>query len=1156
MGQVRGVAADELLGLVDGSDGLDLASFSARLKATRKRPQDFLNRPAVLPLPLLGLAACGGGAASAPPPAPAPTVVAPTIAPVAPPAVAPGTTTATGNVLPTTNQSGAAAATISAVSLPGGASGTVGSALATPLGDFTLRSDGSYSFVVANNDAVKSLPNGVTQDITINFTAGNSGGNTSSSIKLTITGINDAPVATNDSITAPVVITGPITGNVLGNDSDIDRGTTLSVTAITAQAAQVGASLSGTQSGNATLSAVGTFGSISINSDGSYSYTLDKNDADFIALRGGQTATEAFEYSVSDGAGGTAKAVLNIVVTGVNDAPTVSNASGNVTEDAAINITTGTITIADPDTSQSVSIASVNGTAFVGTSTSFNGTYGNLLLNSSGTWTYTLDNARTATNALAQNAAATESFTVTARDAVGTTATGIITVNVTGANDAPTVSNASGAVTEDATANTTTGTLAVSDIDNGQTASIASVNGAAFTGTFTSFTGTYGTLGLNSSGAWTYTLDNARAATQNLAGGQQVTETFAVTARDPLAATGTGNIVVTVTGAADGLSVPAGVTLSARIFDTIALNVPLPIGDGTINARIMELPSAGVVRLSTGEAIILNQLLSLSQVAQLKFDSPSSSIGNVGNLKINYSKDGGSEISQTNLLSVVSGSQDIVGTSGADTVEAILSDRRYFGLNGDDVFNFRSTSAITLVGGNGNDTAIIRHDTITEIFTIDLANALQAPAASYADIYFYSIENLTAFDSTKAKFLGNSSSNILTGSSNDDYLDGRGGNDIIIGGRGNNRLIGGAGDDQINATSAVGSISVDFILPGAGTDVVTGDVYDTVSYEDSLQAVNYSLAGAFVATGDAAGDVLNGITRLTGTDFNDRLGGNSSVNIIHGLGGNDLIEANIGGGEFFGDTGNDTLIGGNGRDYLYGGADSDALSGGRDGDVIDGGAGDDYISDSQIYRSGMIFSQSLLSDTINLGFGSLIGGDGNDRIIGSQATGSIEGGTGDDLIVASFSSALSLQISGGAGNDKIVLLDGALALVNGDTGNDIFILDTALNTNNRPGSGYYFYAGISGFERGVDKIDLTDLRDASGNILDLQDILDHSTSYTDAVSGASTRIDLSEFTSSLGLPIEGFLDLRGFSSSAPLGVSDFIFTGGEDWLITLGSGSA
>jgi VCBS repeat-containing protein len=873
MGQVRSVVASELLGLVDCTDGIDLDTLSAQLKSRRKRPQDFLNSPAVLPLPLLALAACSGGGASvapsAPAPvAPAPSVVAPTIAPIAPPALAPGVTTSTGNVLPIANQSGTAAATIGAVSLPGGATGTVGQALATPLGDFTLRSDGSYNFVVANNDTVKALPNGVTQDITINFTAGNSGGNTNSNIKFTVTGINDAPVANPDSVTAPTVVTAPITGNVLTNDSDIDRGTTLSVTGITAQAAQIGASQgSAAQTGAATIAATGTFGSISINSDGSYSYTLDKNNSDFIALRGGQTATDKFEYTISDGAGGTAKAVLNIVITGVNDAPTVSNSSGNVTEDAATPNTTGTVTITDPDTGQSVSIASVNGSAFTGISSSFNGTYGTLFLTASGNWTYSLDNNRAATNALAQNAFVTDVFSLTARDAAGISGSGTIAINITGTNDvpilnnetlvvdgsaptgsfnllandsdvdtgttlriggvwlgsfvtiapggalgsplivgsfavssngqftyslgvdgnsvspfgyarlaqgevferiigyfvtdgtipvpsgvltdpsnavftfravgvndAPTVSNSTGAVTEDATPNTTSGTTVVSDIDNGQVASISSVNGTAFAGTSTRYNGTYGTLSLNSSGTWIYTLDNARTATQNLAGGQQVTEIFAVTARDPLGATGTGNIVVTVTGAADTQANSDFFTVNVRgpetfVFDILANDILAPrvISWSFGNFGQDYLAVDGKWRLGTdGKLTYVSS--GATSPGFTYFDTFIYSVGSPSN----------PQSAQVTVRFTSDPISLITGTAGIDTINGTLLGDTLRGGDGND----------RLSGGLGND--VIDGGAGDDILNDDVPE-------SFAPLWYRTL------DSSQNQFIGGSGNDQITG---------------------------------------------------------------------------------------------------------------------------------------------------------------------------------------------------------------------------------------------------------------------------------------------------------------------------------------------------------------------------------------------------------
>ena len=80
-------------------------------------------------------------------------------------------------------------------------------------------------------------------------------------------------------------------GNVLANDTDADASDVLTVSAVNGQAANVGASVAG------------SYGSVVIGADGSYSFTPN---AAANALAAGQTATDTFTYTVSDGNGGTA----------------------------------------------------------------------------------------------------------------------------------------------------------------------------------------------------------------------------------------------------------------------------------------------------------------------------------------------------------------------------------------------------------------------------------------------------------------------------------------------------------------------------------------------------------------------------------------------------------------------------------------------------------------------------------------------------------------------------------------------------------------------------------------------------------------------------------------------------------------------------------
>ena len=55
-------------------------------------------------------------------------------------------------------------------------------------------------------------------------------------------------------------------GNVLTNDTDVDTGDTKTVSAVNGLA------------GNVATAVAGTYGSLTLNADGSYSYTLDNAD--------------------------------------------------------------------------------------------------------------------------------------------------------------------------------------------------------------------------------------------------------------------------------------------------------------------------------------------------------------------------------------------------------------------------------------------------------------------------------------------------------------------------------------------------------------------------------------------------------------------------------------------------------------------------------------------------------------------------------------------------------------------------------------------------------------------------------------------------------------------------------------------------------------
>ena len=136
----------------------------------------------------------------------------------------------------------------------------------------------------------------------------------------------------------------------------------------------------------------------------------------------------------------------------------------------------------------------------------------------------------------------------------------------------------------------------------------------------------------------------------------------------------------------------------------------------------------------------------------------------------------------------------------------------------------------------------------------------------------------------------------------------------LVGDSGQNVLTGGAGDDTL-----IGGAGADTLIGGGGTDFV--------DYSASVAGVTVNLTSATAQTGgDAEGDVLSGVERLTGSaTASNQLIGDAAANALTGGGTHDKL---------IGEAGNDTLAGGVGNDTLVGGLGSDTL---------DGGAGDDVL---------------------------------------------------------------------------------------------------------------------------------------------------------------------------------------------------------------------
>ncbi len=129
------------------------------------------------------------------------------------------------------------------------------------------------------------------------------------------------------------------TGNVLTNDTDANIADSKTVTKIGVSSAGMNVA-SATTSLNGT-SVVGSYGTLTIGADGTYSYVVDNNNAAVNALRTtANSLADVFTYTMKDGAGSTSSTSLTVKIIGANDAP-VANKDYNTAKEHTTPTDTG-----------------------------------------------------------------------------------------------------------------------------------------------------------------------------------------------------------------------------------------------------------------------------------------------------------------------------------------------------------------------------------------------------------------------------------------------------------------------------------------------------------------------------------------------------------------------------------------------------------------------------------------------------------------------------------------------------------------------------------------------------------------------------------------------------------------------------------------------
>lgn len=232
----------------------------------------------------------------------------------------------------------------------------------------------------------------------------------------------------------------------------------------------------------------------------------------------------------------------------------------------------------------------------------------------------------------------------------------------------------------------------------------------------------------------------------------------------------------------------------------------------------------------------------------------------------------------------------------------------------DDRFVLDGGGAVTVIGGDGQDTLVSRGDVlaVSEVEVIVLMGSanLEVQASDGA-------EDIT----------GNIGDNVISGWGGADTIRGGAGNDVISGGEGNDLLYGNGGADDIS-----GGAGQDTLYGGAGSDTLDGG-----TGADNLNGES----GADVLDGGDGNDALNG-----GFGNDTMLGGAGSDTLL-GMGDHDYIEGGADADRMVGGDGNDTLIGGSGNDTITGDAGDDVIQGGTGYDILIGKSGaDTFVFDS------------------------------------------------------------------------------------------------------------------------------------------------------------------------------------------------------------------
>jgi VCBS repeat-containing protein len=237
---------------------------------------------------------------------------------------------------------------------------------------FALNANGSFTYVHDGGETTSDT-------FTYQANDGSAGSNVAT-VTITISAVNDAPLANDDSYS--VSEGGTLNGGVLANDTDPDSPALTTILV----------------SGPAHAS------SFTLSPDGSFSYVHN----------GGELPSDSFTYKANDSAADSNIATVTITIAPVNDVPVANDDTYSVNEGATLS---ANVLGNDTDPDSSLTAILLSGPAHASSFT----------LNPNGSFQYVHDGSETTS----------DSFTYKANDGAADSNTVTVTINVTAVNDPP-----------------------------------------------------------------------------------------------------------------------------------------------------------------------------------------------------------------------------------------------------------------------------------------------------------------------------------------------------------------------------------------------------------------------------------------------------------------------------------------------------------------------------------------------------------------------------------------------------------------------------------------------------------------------------------------------------------------------------------------------